>query len=249
MPVKTDLEYPYKPTDFFEVATTIPTVVGVVVVDGGQAVLTLAEPTDPVEASHLEAATGVVRMVLQARQLLIHEPFVLQGPNISQYRANGSRDRVIIPGTAKIVCRGFAPDILVTNAAGEVVKDTKAERLSEHLALVQGLLSKAPNSSTLQRMLQSYSRAVSDPDDELVHLYEIREAATEPYSSETATLIAIGVSKSDWSTLGRLANNEPLRQGRHRGKQTTELRDATEDELDKARRIARMIITAFAETL
>ena len=98
-------------------------------------------------------------------------------------------------------------------------------------------------------MLQSYSWAVSFPDDELVYLYEIRDAATEPYGKQVAARNALGISKTDWDKLGSLANNEPLRQGRHRGSQTADLRNATEDELEEARRIAREIISGLAKTL
>jgi hypothetical protein len=49
------------------------------------------------------------------------------------------------------------------------------------------------------------------------------------------------------SLFGRLANDEPIRQGRHRGRSSGPLRDATELELEKCREISRRIIDAAAE--
>ena len=46
-----------------------------------------------------------------------------------------------------------------------------------------------------------------------------------------------------------LFNNEPLRQGRHRGKSGSALRDATEAELTEARRIALAMIEAYLRHL
>ncbi|MFI5384560.1 MAG: hypothetical protein ACHQ50_00405 [Fimbriimonadales bacterium] len=249
MQFKTEFKYSYEPIDLFEEATTITTDIGVIVMDGGQATLNLAQPTERVEPAFVEDATTTLRSALQARQLLIHRPFSLNGPTISHEGPDGRRGTVMMVMGARIAIQGYPPDVLVTDAEGQVIKDTRAERLSQDRDFVENLAARASGCPSLRRMLQSYSRAVSDPDDELVHLYEVRDAAAEPYSNEGAARSALGIGKADWSTLGRLANNEPLRQGRHRGRQSAELRNATEDELKNARRVACQIIAAFASTV
>ncbi len=55
----------------------------------------------------------------------------------------------------------------------------------------------------------------------------------------------LGITKRDWSELGRLANIEPLSQGRHRGKNLGAIRDATAEELGKARALAKSMIEAY----
>jgi hypothetical protein len=103
--------------------------------------------------------------------------------------------------------------------------------------------------------VDSYVKAMQDPADELVHLFEIREAAWKHFGKkEAAVQKAFGIDKSKWrdfgwSELGRLANDAPLRQGRHRGKHANQLRDATPEELAEARTIARRFIEAFAATI
>ena len=72
-------------------------------------------------------------------------------------------------------------------------------------------------------MVDSYVKAMQDPANELVHLFEIREAAWKHFGKkEAAVQKAFGIDKSKWrdfgwSELGRLANDASLRQGRHRG--------------------------------
>ena len=61
--------------------------------------------------------------------------------------------------------------------------------------------------------------------------------------------IALAITSSQWSRLGQLCNDEPLRQGRHRGKTRVALRDASEDELFEARRIACDMIVAYLQYL
>jgi hypothetical protein len=125
-------------------------------------------------------------------------------------------------------------------------QDTRVERLAHDSMFVRCLASKAAASPTVRRALESYSQSMADPDNELVHLYEIRDTAGKHFGTGTAARNALGISKTAWSALGRLANDDSLRQGRHRGTQIGGLRDATHEELQQARTIARGILEALA---
>jgi len=76
-------------------------------------------------------------------------------------------------------------------------------------------------------------------------LYEIREALSAALGGDALARQALDILDADWRTLGRLANSEPIRQGRHRGSHIGALRDATEGELREARRIARSLIEGY----
>jgi hypothetical protein len=78
-----------------------------------------------------------------------------------------------------------------------------------------------------------------------VHLYEIRDALSQHFGGGSAATAALQISSAQWSRLGQLSNNEPLTQGRHRGKQLGVLRDATNAELTEARDIARAMIESY----
>jgi hypothetical protein len=244
---KTTLDFSYVPADMFEGETSVPVEQGAVVFSTGAAILTLTAPANPVGTHLIQAATASIRAVLQARQVLTRRSFELRGPNITHHRENGGRDVVIIAGTGQLKITGFSADVRITSADGTVVRDTRIERLVHDRAFMQRLAAKAATSPTLRRMLESFSQSVSDPGNELVHLYEIRDAAVEHFDGDSQARKRLGISKADWSTLGRLANDEPLKQGRHRGKQIDGLRDATSEELGQARTIGRRILEALAE--
>jgi hypothetical protein len=97
--------------------------------------------------------------------------------------------------------------------------------------------------------LWSYSAGVRDPVNELVHLYEIRDALSVKFGGEIRVRSALAITASQWSRFEQLSNSEPLRQGRHRGKTGETLRDASESELIEARCIARAMIEAYLQYL
>ena len=102
---------------------------------------------------------------------------------------------------------------------------------------------------TTASLLNSYKAAVNDPNNELVHLYEIRDTLSRKFGGKNAACQQINISATQFSRLGLLADKEPLRQGRHRGKNPGALRDATEAELTEARNIARQFVAAYLEYL
>lgn len=101
------------------------------------------------------------------------------------------------------------------------------------------------NDKTAKAILSSFNEATNDPDNELVHLYEIWEALTSKFGGEKNALSELNISQRERVTLTKLANNEPLRQGRHRGKHIEGLRDATSGELEAVRKIAARMIYAY----
>jgi len=140
-------------------------------------------------------------------------------------------------------------DFLLKDAEGNVVRDSKAERIAEHISLLDELAPKVPHSATLRSLLESYSQSIDDPNNELVHLYEVRDALSHHYGNEQAARNALAISKTEWQRLGILANVEPLKEGRHRGKHSHVKRQATSSELDEARSFVCRWIIAFGQTI
>jgi hypothetical protein len=95
-------------------------------------------------------------------------------------------------------------------------------------------------------MLDSYDRSLKDISNALVHLYEVRDAMASEFGGEKKACKRLGIKPADWDTLGRLANHEPISEGRHRGKQPPS-RNAAPDELKEARTIAKIIIESYAK--
>lgn len=244
MTTRTEFEWAYQPSDFLEAATTVPLAAGQLSAEAGKALFTLKTPAEPVLAALRASVDEEVCAVFELRQLVTHRPFTLHGPNIIQHRADGAKMIYVLEVVD--VIGPIRDDLVIKNGAGNVVADTKAERIASETGFLLSFMPKLMKSPALRAMLKSYGQAVQDPDDELVHLYEVREGAAKRYGNDSAARSALRITRADWQTIGRLANHEPLRQGRHRGRRSTELRDATPEELATSRSIARRIIEAFA---
>lgn len=94
-------------------------------------------------------------------------------------------------------------------------------------------------------MLKSYQMAVKDPNNELVYLYEVRDALLSKFSKKKNAINRLGITQAEWDTIGNLANNPPLKQGRHRGKSAGYLRDAELSELEVARKATANLIEKY----
>jgi hypothetical protein len=91
---------------------------------------------------------------------------------------------------------------------------------------------------------------VEDPANEFLHLHEIRDALKTEFGGEQAARTTLGIERTAWSEFRRLANAEPVKQGRHRGKRAGEpLRDATALELSHARSFASNLIEEYMRYL
>jgi hypothetical protein len=250
--MKAELEFHYQPVDYFEEPLALTLRHGKLSAANGKAEYELAALLDPVPEAFRREAMEEVSGVFKIRQLLLNRPFKLFPPSVVHHDEDGTEIRSIqVSGVASV---GFVAslDIMKLDNKGNVTEDSRAERLKQHGLFMASLLSKAAN-PTLRALLDSYGKAVDDPANALVHLYEIREAISRHFGDETAARKAFGISNSKWkafgwSELGRLANDAPLRQGRHRGKHGT-LRDATPAELAEARSIARRLIEAFVAAI
>jgi hypothetical protein len=195
----------------------------------------------------------VVHDALNARflsvQLLMHRAYELSRPTMTRVHPDGRRDIFMEPEPARMVMSGGTVDFQVTDKDGNVISDSRRDRIGKKKSLAELVASHHATDAFLAPLLESYATAVRDPNNELVHLYEIREALSTKFGGESATRTALGISDPQWSRLGQLCNNEPLRQGRHRGRTGGALRDATDDELTEARAIARAMIEAYLQYL
>jgi hypothetical protein len=250
MATKTELEFNYEPSNYFEEAQYHQLSDGELRADEGKAVVVLDVPADPVPDALRARVSQEVESVFKLRQLLDRRPFRVLPPAAVQYGIAGVEGRAVFLSIDEVIHAHAADrvDLVTTNANGEVIHDTRAERIAEHKRFISSLLPKMSNNS-MRAMVDSYCKAIDDPANELVHLYEIRDAACEHYGNEATARARLGVSRDDWRNLRRLSNDKPLNQGRHRGVHALSLRDATAEELEQARNIARHIIEAFAATI
>ncbi len=220
-----------------------------------------------------EAAPNYQRQIhrlLEARfrvqQFRSARPFKLDGGSLSEIHHDGTRTCYL---SAFISSKAsFTADLTISDSSGKILFDSASERAREKLlrendraalkqlddkleVSIQEYYQKGtrPEGPLVDSLLSSYLAACNDPDDELVYLYQLRDALVKRFDGEVATRQALNVSKGEWSDFGRIANHEPVQQGRHRGKFAGELRSATEEELVKARLFAKKLLFQFLQHL
>jgi hypothetical protein len=248
MPDRTELEWMYQPVGRFEAAYRYANTEYDLVVENGRVVATLTIPQNPVAEDLAGRIEAHVTSIFLVRQLQVHRTSALQGPRV--YQHEGGRKNVAIRVGSVLSAEAVGqPDIVLRDPAGNIVRDTRAERIAAHTSLLDSIAPKLARSAVLQGLFMSYSRSVSDPSNELVHLYEIRDALSQHYGGGRKARAALNINRTEWQRLGVLANVEPLEQGRHRGKDIGGHRAASSGELDEARSIVRNWIIAFARTL
>lgn len=179
------------------------------------------------------------------QQLFTHKPYKLSQPIKIVVHQDGRKDYFVELEPAKMVVTGGSVEFRIIDKNGNTIADSRQVKIETMKRLSELFIAHASD-DLLFILLQSYDAAVKDPSDELVHLYEIRDALSNKFGSEANARATLAITYSTWSRLGQLCNNEPLNQGRHRGKKASEvLRDAKENELAEARDIVRTMIDAY----
>jgi hypothetical protein len=246
---RTRLQWSYEPSDFFEAPYNAVPHNCELKIENGQVEVTLPTSCDPLvdEPVLLRTIQGHVTDLFAIRQLQVHRKYALKGPAV--YRPAGGT-----VSTAASIRSSFEAtaqlDCTVRDKDGNIKFDSREHRLATNTAMLNSLVTKLPQSPLLRRLFESYSRGVSDPSDEFLHLYEIRDAIQTHFGNSDAARRALGISKGEWNRFGGVANDSDIDQSRHRGKKGPGVgRPASPAELAEAREIAKRWIIAFSETV
>jgi hypothetical protein len=166
-------------------------------------------------------------------QLLTYDPYELSGSSMTQLH----------PGGRKV----YVAEVEPIHSASAVYPraDSKRDRIEEKKRYAGLVASCSKKDPLVGSLLQSYQVAINYSDNELVHLYEIRDALSKKFGGGAKAKKALGLTDAQWRRFGCLCNDEPLRQGRHRGRASGPLRDATESELAEARGFAKAMIERY----
>jgi hypothetical protein len=183
------------------------------------------------------------------QELFTHKPYTLSKPVKTIVHEDGRKEYFLELEPATLRVTGGLVEFRVMDKNGRTIADSRGERVETIKRFREQVIPHTVD-KLLPVLLQSYDAAVKDPNDELVHLYEIRDALSTKFGSEANAKAALGIAHTKWTRLGQLCNHLPLNQGRHRGKKAAEvLRDARADELAEARVIARTMVEAYVRYL
>lgn len=243
------LEWAFSPADFFEEPIHIVREDYEMRIDNGKVEARIDPDIYGKEHKMRDELHEALNGRFLAIQLLTHKPYKLSKASMYRLHSDGRKDVTVFLDSCVMTAFVGTLDIVVKDKHGNVISDSRkerAEKKKELADLVQKYRSEDP---LLSSLLRSNNAAVNDPNNELVHLYEIRDALSGRFGGETGAQTALGIGGTQWSRLGQLANDEPVKQGRHRGRSAGALRDATEAELKEARSIALSLVEGYLQYL
>ena len=243
------LEWRFSPPDYFEEPISVSRSDYAMVIDKGKVEARIAAAVYDANPSMREVLHERLSSRFLAVQLLSHRPYKLEKPTVTRIHPDGRRDICLEAEPGHLAISTGTVDFKHIDKNGNVISDSGRERIERRKNLAELLSKYRPYDTLLESLLNSYAAGVRDPGNELVHLYEIRDALSKTLGGEDAVRSMLGITSSDWSRFGKLCNYEPLQQGRHRGQNIAGLRDATEAELADARRIALAMIEAYLSNL
>ena len=241
------LEWKFSLPDYFETRREIKQDDYTMIIDDGKVEVTMDSAVYDENPLVCNALHEKLNRLFLGVQICSHKVYELSSqPTPTRVYPDGHR-LISLKGKAVALSSANA-EYQVLNKEGIVVADSRRDRIKKWDDLAD-LFIQHQKDEVLTSLQESYKASVEDPDDELVHLYEIRDAISSKFGSQKTAQSALKISELDWKRLGELANHEPLLQGRHRGKSSGALRGATHAELAEARGIARTMIEAYLRYL
>jgi len=239
------LEWEFSPPDYFEQDLTLKHDDCQLVIKEGKVEARIDPSVYDQNNKMRNSLYEFLNNIFSGVELYSHKPYKLSEASEIRLHADGRKDVVIYAKASIISTSSLTVDTIICDKNGNIISDSKRDRIQKKQEFAQLVGDFSSGDSVATSLMTSYKAAVSDPDNELVHLYEIRDALSKHFIGENPARKILNLTKDDWSYLGRLANDEPLIQGRHRGKSIGGLRNATEKELENARNIAKKFIEAY----
>ncbi|CAH1745214.1 putative ferric uptake regulation protein [Thauera humireducens] len=205
-----------------------------------------------IESNAFEADPAVVNRIhdvlkdyLVAAELVTGSSTRLSRPERETLREDGKRVVYAEMMSLGRVTSFGRPDLVERDFAGNLVRDTRQERVDCIKSLGERIAAQVQEDGTFRKLIASYRAAMRDPSDELVHLYEIADALKSRFGRPREVQGRVAIHPEEWGRFEMLCNRSELRQSRHRGLAGSVLRDATCDELHQVRSLARKMIEGY----
>lgn len=245
------LEWKFSPPDYFESPIEISKDDYTMIIADGKAEAKIDSAIYKANPSIRDELHDELTALFLAGMLFSHREYHLSGSMICIH-PDGRKDYVMKCDPCHLKLTGHTIDFQKCDKDGNIVVDTMQDRIDKRSHIGDLVGRHLAYDDVLKSMLNSFEAAVKDPDNELVHLYEIRDCLVHKFgkkSKKSGAQLVLGISDSDWNGIGKPANNPSVRQGRHCSQRGGAIRDATDDELFKARSSARKMIEAYLRYL
>ncbi|MEZ0185656.1 MAG: hypothetical protein AB9Q23_04645 [Candidatus Reddybacter sp.] len=243
------LEWKYSPENYLEEPISFVFEGGTLEIQKGTALAIVDPITYQANDTLRDELTRRIKNRLHAVQLMTHKEFNLSKASRTDIREDGTKHHYLEVDSIVMKVSMGSPDLVVKDKNGNIVSDTKRERLDKQEWYASLVDKHRSLDLTLNQMLESYQASVSDPANELVHLYEIRDSLANKFRAKKSAVKNLGITTQQWDEIGELANSRPLKQGRHRGKSAGSLREAEAYELEQARKSVVYLVEKYLEFL
>ena len=240
------LEWTYSPKDYFEEPIKIENDQYVLEINSGDVRITMDSVVFNQDSNIHKRLERKVLAHFLGCQVTSCKIFNFSGSRVIRNHSN-ENGAIFLKIEDEVKIQDSA-DVITQDTHGKTIGDTKSDRMREQREFA-GLSAKYSEDDALEAMLLSNHASVNDPDNAFIHLYEIREILSKRFCGEKNAKEKLMISRADWSRLGKLSNDEPIKQGRHRGKNFESSRDATEEELKEARQIVKNLIKRYIDYL
>lgn len=240
------MEWDFSPDDFLEYELVDEVNRSTINVSAGKIVV--LAPDDGTDTQVIvERTQAVVTLLFQCARIYRRGRYTTSGPSVMRIHENGKRDYVVLPDSVTVFWGKPGFDFIVHDQQGKMIFDSATDRKSKKMALTSVALKIQETNPIVKFALSAFNSSIEQPENELIHLYEIRDAAKRYFGNSELAKSGLPICNKLWSRFGHLTSNAPLKQGRHRGFRYEDLRDATEKELEEVRTIARAILQRLFE--
>ncbi|OKY25658.1 hypothetical protein [Thalassotalea sp. PP2-459] len=213
-----ELEWNYSPLNYLEETIQLEYDGISIEIKDGKVTAKITPETFEQSPSIQKKLQDIVESRFHAVQIFNHKNYELSKPSRTDLRQDGKKHHYLQLESLTCKISVGTMDFVVKDKHGNVKSDTKRERIDKQQWYAETMEKHRKTDTTLQQLISSYQMSVKDPDNEFVHLYEIRDALVTRFTSKKNALRELNITDDQWDEIGKLANALPIKQGRHRGK-------------------------------
>ncbi len=138
---------------------------------------------------------------LLGAQLLTHQPYTLSKSSMVRVDTDGKRN-IFLEMHSIVGVASMTADLILMDKDGNVVTDTRKDRIEKKKTVAELIQQHRATNPWLDALLKSYQTSVKDPDNELVHLFEIRDALIKKFGDGDAVRAKLSITRGEWSRFG-----------------------------------------------
>jgi len=241
------IRWRYRPATLLAGWLTIAFREGQIALDRGHAELSLFDRSSIPHEGWVLDATDLLSRVLTSLSVKARSQFSLKHASVVTIDPTGNETDIRFPERSPLSSSADRLGQIVTETDARVTYSRGASFDAVLGSFAEDVIRIGGQDGAVGPMVKAIYESIADPKNAFVHLYEVLEILTASLGKREQVAEDLAVDEDDISELGRLANSEPLQEGRHRGQNFSGLRPATNDELEFGRNTALRLLCEYLE--